>query len=154
MNTGKQEIQFIDFQTKNWWLDIFVYKWTFAKRTGLSVPISDNHKHVFTIFFKLTNLGRLDTENGSGGRDKREGFVDLDALPHAMRGFANNIGKGFSSMVHRGNSHGQKYAKGHPLVNPTVYYGNWKPIYPTDPNYSKPHNSYNSVKGELPGQIH
>ncbi len=38
---------------------------------------------------------------------------------------------------------------GHSIVNPTVYYGNWKPIYPSDPNYSKPHNSYNSVKGKF-----
>ena len=54
------------------------------------------------------NLGRLDVESGNGVRDKREGFVDLDVLPHAMRGFANNIGKGFSSMVQHGNNLGQK----------------------------------------------
>ena len=50
-----------------------------------------------------------DDVNADGSlRDKREGFVDLDVLPHAMRGFANNIGRGLSSMVHHGNSLGQK----------------------------------------------
>lgn len=92
---------------------------------------------------------RLDVETGNGIRDKREGFVDLDVLPHAMRGFANNIGKGFSSMVHHGNNLGQKMVGlGHSLVKPgpVVMYGNWKPIYPTDPHYSKPHNNYKHVQ--------
>ncbi len=79
-------------------------------RLRLTISITINLRHLNTkcLNFNLINLGRFDTENVSGGRDKREGFVDLDALPHAMRGFANNIGKGFSSMIHRGNSLGQK----------------------------------------------
>ncbi len=74
-----------------------------------------NHKEivsVIVIVIVTTTViisDRLDVDSdGSTVRDKREGFVDLDSLPHAMRGFANNIGKGFNSMVQHGNSLGQK----------------------------------------------
>lgn len=82
-------------------------------------------------------------------RPKRESFVDLDSIPKMMRGFAQNLGRGFNSMV----QHSQKIAsQGHKVVSetvqnmmhnmPTIIYGNWKPIPSSEPSYPIKEGSY------------
>ena len=44
----------------------------------------------------------------SAGRAKREGFVDLNSIPNMMRGFAQNLGRGFNNMVQHSQNLGHK----------------------------------------------
>ena len=62
-------------------------------------------KTIHSVFcFVIAGLG-----SGSPAiRAKREGFVDLQALPTMMRGFAENLGRGFNSMVQQGQNLGHK----------------------------------------------
>jgi len=94
----------------------------------------------------LTSARRRDGETiqnanepGSGGsptiRAKREGFVDLQALPTMMRGFAENLGRGFNSMVQQGHNLGHKVMSSVMHNMPTIMYGNWKPITNVKPSY-------------------
>ena len=53
-------------------------------------------------------------------RPKRESFVDLDSIPKMMRGFAQNLGRGFNSMVQHSQkiaSQGHKYAQYHRTID-------------------------------------
>jgi len=71
----------------------------------------------------------------SAGRAKREGFVDLNSIPNMMRGFAQNLGRGFNNMVQHSQNLGHKVVHNVMHNMPTIIYGNWKPITNSKPSY-------------------
>lgn len=64
------------------------------------------------MFSRLKNASFFVLENGesstSSVRAKREGFVDFDAIPTMMRGFAHNLGRGLNNMVQQSQNLGQR----------------------------------------------